>query len=123
MGVHIDAEARDWSKVSLHVRLRWKSTTLRVSPCTEEDLDGVALAQALLSGGFARILREAGSETHVRVSAWASRLTDAQMRFQALIGPLMLYGSPRPYACKEWKWVSVHDRSQKVEFRCKDGVL
>ncbi len=130
VSVRIVAETPGWSDVSLHVRKDWSRTTILDSSCSGETLEGVALAQALLSGGFAKILHDAGKDTDVRVSAYASTVTHAQMDFQALIGPLMLYGSPRPWASKEWnpwaskEWnrVTTRFRLQQLEFRCKDGA-
>ena len=91
---------------------------IRVFPSSDEDLEGVALAQALVDGGLGRLPHRVG--IHIVGEASRAGYSPTMSGFKTLIGPLMPLGPTRP--CEgEWGLKKVCGRCVTIVTACKKG--
>jgi hypothetical protein len=77
------------SKVDLRIYPQRKYSFISVLPRHENDVQGVALVQALLSRGLPRMFHDAGQEVEIVISGFWFPGSSPQAGFKALIAPLL----------------------------------
>jgi hypothetical protein len=117
-GVTITALAPHGSRVELWFWRHLDRCMIRVLPSSDEDLEGVAMAQALVDGGLGGLPRQVG--IHIVGEASRAGLSPTMSGFKRLIAPLMPLGPTRP--CEgEWAGKKVCGRCITIVIACKKG--
>lgn len=106
---------------TMQMKFRPLFVDVEVIPTNDEDLVPMALVQALLGGGLARIIRDVGAHAEVRVGRFEkARYTQTGLKVQ--IAPLSPFGSQytpvekavgHPVPERMWIWQVYHRIQQK----------
>jgi hypothetical protein len=81
--------ARNMSPLTVYLRVDGKGVDIMVSPTCDEDLEGVALVQALLHQGTARAIQDSGQYARITLSQYLQPSRFTQAGLDAQFGPLM----------------------------------
>jgi hypothetical protein len=89
--IFVDAPKQAWGRLCMHNPHGGKGIKLHMYPTADEDFEVVALVQAMLSGGLARLVHDTGKYAEIRISAPTDRFTWAGVKAQ--IQPLLPFAS------------------------------
>jgi hypothetical protein len=115
----VEVQAGNGSFVELDICLYTQRTHVNVYPASDDDVEGAALVQALLRGGLAQTLRDAGHSADISIRGFSSNdnFTNAGLKVQ--LAPLLPYGS----YCNEHVWgATVVEESMHVNATLGKGM-
>jgi hypothetical protein len=118
-GVSITAHAPHGSRVELEFSRNGDGGVIKVFPSSDGDLEGVALAQALVDGGLGRLPHRVG--IHIVGDASRAGYSPTVSGFKGLIPPLMPLGPTRPCEDQVVGGIKICGGCIQVMIECNDG--